>query len=104
MKLNILKFGIFIAIFSFSWENGDDNQAVKTSIPEEIDSNTISNNKDKKSIETEKNVETASKAGDLSLFSGQAEIATYTLSKARYKGNRSEEHTSELQSRPHLVC
>jgi len=102
MKLNILKFGIFIAIFSFSCENGDDNQAVKTSIPEEIDSNTISNNEDKKSIETEKNVETASKAGDLSLFSGQAEIATYTLSKARYKGNHPGEAVLIFVTKPFL--
>src|SRR5690554_7249379 len=27
-----------------------------------------------------------------------------TVKNAPLKGNRSEEHTSELQSRPHLVC
>src|SRR5690554_7475312 len=35
-------------------------------------------------------------------FQGSTETTFYVL--AVYFGSRSEEHTSELQSRPHLVC
>src|SRR5690554_7254215 len=37
-------------------------------------------------------------------ISGSGNVAQYAAEKVLELGGRSEEHTSELQSRPHLVC
>jgi hypothetical protein len=103
MKLNKFSIGFFLFIFTFSCENGGEKQAIETPTANQIEDGTLSNDKEESSIEVEKTIETNSKGGDLSLFSGQAEIATYTLDKARYEGNHSGEAVLIFVTEPFLT-
>src|SRR5690554_1303705 len=71
-------------------------QAISNSEKEQQDSVTANE------IQEEKQKDLVSKEGNVSLFSGQAEIATYTLSKARYEENHPGESVLIFVTEPFL--
>ncbi|HLW29977.1 MAG TPA: hypothetical protein VKX29_03905 [Brumimicrobium sp.] len=93
--MKIYKIGtiMYVALFLVSCENKT-NVNLDSTEPEKIALN---------SKNESTGLERVSKKGDISLFSGQAEIATYTLSKARYRENHPGEAVLIFVTEPFLV-
>ncbi|WP_159038380.1 septum formation inhibitor Maf [Brumimicrobium mesophilum] len=97
MNAKILVFSVFTLLLSCNSENIESNHIN----PETADSN-IKNSEVGGDLEFKEDINLSDENYDMSYFSGQAEIATYTLKKARYQDIHPGEAVLVFVSEPFL--